>query len=158
MTEGTPPPVLRIALPGVVSWSRPRRSRGGVRYPAAYVCARDAWSLLVALAVRDAHWRPPPGARYRVAVGVAGGGRRDLDRVCTAALDALQAGGAVRDDCLVDALVGIRWAAVPGTRSSTRVAVVAVPPGDATARTRRRPKRTPTRPGHPGRTEEIHGR
>ena len=158
MTEPTPPPVLRVELPGVVSWSRPRMVRGGVRYPAAYAGARAAWALLVAQAVREAHWQPPPGARYHVAVGVAGGGRRDLDRVCTAALDALQAGGAVRDDCLVDALVGIRWAAVPGTRSSTRVAVVAVPPGDATAGTRRRPERTPTRPGIQGRMEEIHGR
>jgi integrase len=90
MTEPTPPPVLRLELPGVVSWSRPRWVRGGVRYPAAYAQDRDAWSLLVAQAVRDARWRPPPEARYRVAVGVAGGGKRDLDRVCTAALDALR--------------------------------------------------------------------
>ena len=75
---------------------------------AAYARARDAWSLLVAQAVRDARWRPPPAARYRVAVAVRGGGKRDLDRVCTAVLDALQAGGAVRDDCLVDALVADR--------------------------------------------------
>ena len=108
MSEGPPPTVLRVALPGVVSWSRPRRMRGGVRYPAAYARARDAWTLLVAQAVRDARWRPPPAARYRVAVAVFGGGKRDLDRVCTAALDALQAGGAVRDDCLVDALVADR--------------------------------------------------
>ena len=52
MSEVGPPPVLRIVLPGVVSWSRPRRMRGGVRYPAAYARARDAWSLLVAQAVR----------------------------------------------------------------------------------------------------------
>ena len=82
-----------------------------MRYPAAYARDRDAWALLVAQAVREARWQPPPAARYRVAVGVAGGGKRDLDRVCTAVLDALQAGGAVRDDCLVDALVGVRWAA-----------------------------------------------
>ena len=113
--QAAPAPRLRVVLPGVVSWSRPRRARGGVRYPPAYARARDAWALLVAQAVREAHWRPPPEARYRVAVGVAGGGRRDLDRVCSAALDALQAGGAGRDDCLVDALVGIRWAAGRGT-------------------------------------------
>ena len=151
-------PVLRVVLPGVVSWSRPRRARGGVRYPRAYARDRDAWALLVAQAVRAARWAPPPGTRYHVAVGVAGGGRRDLDRVCTAALDALQAGGAVRDDCLVDALVGLRWAAVPGTRSSTRVAVVAVPPEDARARRQLHRKRTPARPEPPGRTEEPHGR
>jgi hypothetical protein len=108
MTEGKRPTVLRVELPGVVSWSRPRRARGGVRYPRSYVRARDAWGLLVALAVREARWRPPPDARYRVKVGVAGGGRRDLDRVCTAVLDALQAGGGVRDDCLVDALTAAR--------------------------------------------------
>ena len=47
---------------------------------------------------------------------------------------------------------------LPGTRSSTRVAVVAVPPGAAKAGTRPRPKRTNTRPEAPGRTEERHGR
>jgi Holliday junction resolvase RusA-like endonuclease len=153
-----PAPLLRIVLPGVVSWSRPRKVRGGVRYPPAYARAGAAWALLVVQAVREARWAPPPGARYHVAVGVAGGGRRDLDRVCTAALDALQAGGAVRDDCLVDALVGIRWAAVPGTRSSTRIAVVAVPPSSATAGTRPRSKRTSARPSPRGGTEEPHGR
>jgi hypothetical protein len=154
-----PAPLLRVVLPGVVSWSRPRKARGGVRYPPAYARARDAWALLVAQAVRAARWAPPPGARYHVAVGVAGGGRRDLDRVCTAALDALQAGGAVRDDCLVDALVGLRWAAVPGTGSATRVAVVAVPPEVAKTSARLRQKRagTATRPEAPGQTEETHG-
>jgi Holliday junction resolvase RusA-like endonuclease len=126
MTEGTPPPVLRIELPGVVSWSRPRRARGGVRYPAAYARDRDAWGLLVAKAVREARWRPPAGARYRVAVGVTGGGKRDLDRVCTAVLDALQAGGAFRDDCLVDALQASR-APAAGSGGHTDVEVIALP-------------------------------
>jgi len=72
--------------------ARAQRARGGVRYPAAYARARDAWGLLVAKAVRDAQWRPPPTARYRVSVTICGGGRRDLDRVCTAVLDVLQAG------------------------------------------------------------------
>jgi Holliday junction resolvase RusA-like endonuclease len=133
--HAAPAPLLRVVLPGVVSWSRPRKARGGVRYPPAYVRARDAWSLLVALAVRDAHWRPPPGARYRVAVGVAGGGRRDLDRVCTAVLDALQAGGAVRDDCLVDALTATRQAAPPRGAPATTVEVAPLQP----LRRRRRP-------------------
>ena len=99
-----------------------------MRYPPAYARARDAWSLLVTQAVREARWAPPPGARYQVAVGVAGGGRRDLDRVCTAVLDALQAGGAVRDDCLVDALTATRCAAPPGREPATTVEVAAVPP------------------------------
>jgi Holliday junction resolvase RusA-like endonuclease len=118
--------VLRVELPGVVSWSRPRRARGSVRYPAAYARDRDAWGLLVAKAVREAHWRPPPGARYRVEVGVAGGGKRDLDRVCTAVLDALQAGGAFRDDCLVDALQASR-AHAAGSGEHTDVEVIARP-------------------------------
>jgi hypothetical protein len=150
--------VLRIELPGVVSWSRPRRARGGVRYPAAYARDRDAWGLLVALAVREARWRPPPGARYRVAVAVTGGGKRDLDRVCTAVLDALQTGGAVRDDCLVDALVGSRWAAGRGTRPSTTVAVVAVPPGGAKRGTHLHPERKPMSPEAPSKKEASHGR
>ena len=120
MNEAGPPPVLRIALPGVVSWSRPRRMRGGVRYPAAYARARDAWSLLVAEAVRDARWQPPPVARYRVEVAVSGGGKRDLDRVCTAALDALQAGGAVRDDVFVTSLTATKTPAA-GASAQTEV-------------------------------------
>jgi hypothetical protein len=128
------------------------------RYPQAYARARDAWGLLVTSAVRDAQWRPPRDARYRVAEGVAGGGRHDLDRVCTAVLDALQAGGAVRDDCLVDALVGIRWRAGRGVRPSTTVAVVAGPPIGAPLEGRPAPERRSTRPGAFGRTGERHGR
>jgi Holliday junction resolvase RusA-like endonuclease len=127
MTEHPHPPVLRIALPGVVSWSRPRMERGGVRYPAAYARDRDAWGLLVAQAVRDARWRPPPEARYRVAVTVYGGGKRDLDRVCTAALDALQAGDALRDDCLVDELRAVRHRLHRIGRPSTVVDLFVIP-------------------------------
>jgi Holliday junction resolvase RusA-like endonuclease len=118
-----PAPRLRVVLPGVVSWSRPRKARGGVRYPTAYARARDAWALLVARAVVDARWTPPPGARYRVAVATYGGGRRDLDRVCTAVLDALQAGGAVLDDCLVDALTAARGRRARGRPPATVVDV-----------------------------------
>ena len=127
MTEPTPPPVLRVALPGVVSWSRPRPMRGGVRYPAAYARARDAWSLLVAQAVRDARWRPPPAARYRVAVTVRGGGRRDLDRVCTAVLDALQGGRAIRDDVFVNALTATKMPAAAGGYARTEVRLEVCP-------------------------------
>jgi Holliday junction resolvase RusA-like endonuclease len=150
MSDGTPIPVLRVVLPGVVSWSRPRRTRGGVRYPQAYARARDAWVLVVTSAVRDARWRPPPDARYRVAVGVAGGGRRDLDRVCTAVLDALQAGGAVRDDCLVDVLTAGRFPVPPGGAPATVVHVAtlsdaqapAAPPGRGRGAPARRARST----------------
>jgi hypothetical protein len=121
MTDPAPPSVLRLELPGVVSWSRPRRVRGGVRYPAAYARDGDAWGLLVAQAVRDARWLPPPASRYRVAVAVRGGGKRDFDRVCTAVLDALQAGHAVRDDCLVDELLAARNRLPGGERPATLV-------------------------------------
>ncbi len=128
MTEPTPPPVLRVELPGVVSWSRPRRAGGGVRYPAAYAQDRDARAAVVAHAVAGQRWRPPANARDRVEVAVFGDGKRDLDRVCTAVLDALQAGRAVRDDCLVDALTATRHAATTRGAASTRVEVAAVPP------------------------------
>jgi Holliday junction resolvase RusA-like endonuclease len=58
-----------------------------------------------------------------VAVAVRGGGRRDLDRVCTAVLDALQAGGAVRDDGLVDVLTAGRLPVPPGGAPATVVHV-----------------------------------
>jgi hypothetical protein len=101
---------------------------GGVRYPRDYARDRDAWALVVAHAVAGQRWRPPATARYRVAVAVYGGGKRDLDRVCTAVLDALQAGRAVRDDCLVDALTATRHAAPARGAPATTVEVAAVPP------------------------------
>jgi Holliday junction resolvase RusA-like endonuclease len=119
MTER--PAVLRVELPGVVSWSRPRRARGGVRYPAAYARDRDAWTAVVAQAVREARWQPPPTARYRVAVAVSGGGRRDLDRVCTAVLDALQGGKAIRDDVFVTSLTATKTPAAAGESARTEV-------------------------------------
>jgi hypothetical protein len=136
-----PAPLLRVVLPGVVSWSRPRKARGGVRYPPAYARARDAWALLVARAVREARWAPPRGTRYRVTVSVCGGGKRDLDRVCTAALDALQAGGAVRDDCLVDVLAADRTPAEPGgdARTLLEVATLSGAPRPGSGRGRGRP-------------------
>jgi Holliday junction resolvase RusA-like endonuclease len=118
---------LTVALPDVVSWSRPRRLRGGVRYPPEYVRARDVWALVVAQAVRCQGWHPPPAARYRVAVAVRGGGRRDLDRVCTAVLDALQAGGAIRDDALVDRLVAARRKRAGAETPRTEVTVRLLP-------------------------------
>ena len=125
---GGPAARLPVTLPGAVSWSRPRRARGGVRYPAAYARDRDAWAAVVAGAVHDRGWRPPPTARYRVELVVYGGGKRDLDRVCTAVLDALQGGGALRDDCLVDALTATRWAAPSGVAPATAVEIATLPP------------------------------
>jgi hypothetical protein len=104
VSAGGDPDALDVTLPDVVSWARPRRWGGRARYPAAYAARRDAWATVVAHAVAAHGWGPPERARYRVAVAVYGGGKRDLDRVCTAVLDALQADGAVRDGCLVDAL------------------------------------------------------
>jgi hypothetical protein len=66
--------------------------------------------------------------RYRVAVTVRGGGKHDLDRVCTAVLDALQAGGGVRkNDCLVDALRAARLPLPRGARPATEAALAAPP-------------------------------
>jgi hypothetical protein len=114
---------LDVTLPDVVSWARPRRWGGRARYPAAYAASRDAWATVVAHAVTARGWSPPHRARYWVAVAVCGGGRRDLDRVCTAVLDALQGGGAVRDDCLVDVLTAGRFPVPPDGAPATVVHV-----------------------------------
>jgi Holliday junction resolvase RusA-like endonuclease len=122
--------MLTITLPGVVSWSRPRRAGTVVRYPTAYAQDRDAWATVVACAVRARGWETPPvrlGFRYAVTVTVYGGGKRDLDRVCSAVLDALQGGGALRDDCLVDCLRATRHALPRGAAATTVVAVTLVP-------------------------------
>lgn len=154
MTEGAGPEcTLRITLPNVVSWSRPRRDRGGVRYPRGYVRNRDAWATVVAYAVLCQQWRPPSTARYRVVVTVHGGGKRDLDRVCTAVLDALQAGNAVRDDCLVDALTATRLPVQRGKRPTTMVEVVSFS-GDSTPR--RHVMKSPAAPAGPRQTEARH--
>lgn len=103
----SPASTLRLTLPGVVSWQRPREQplRGGGRrtaYPPAYEAGRTVWSLYVRGAVEQAGWTAPD-VRWPLAVEavVAAGGRFDLDRVTTALLDALQAGGAIKDDCRV---------------------------------------------------------
>jgi hypothetical protein len=98
---------LRLTLPGVVSWQRPREQplKNGSRrtaYPPAYEAGRAVWSLYVRGAVEAAGWTAPD-VRWPLAVEavVAAGGKFDLDRVTTALLDALQAGGAIKDDCRV---------------------------------------------------------
>jgi hypothetical protein len=118
---------LRVTLPVVVSWRRPRLVRGRVRYPATYADEREAWAGAVRAAVATSGWRPLPRARYGVTVTVSGGGRRDLDRVCTAVLDALQRGLALPDDCLVDALTAVRRAALPRTASATAATLATLP-------------------------------
>jgi hypothetical protein len=123
VSAGSDPGTLDVTLPDVVSWARPRRVGGRVRYPGAYAASRDSWTTFVAHAVAAQSWAPPARARYWVAVAVYGGGRHDLDRVCTAVLDALQAGGAIRDDCLVDVLTAGRFPVQPGRAPATNVHV-----------------------------------
>jgi Holliday junction resolvase RusA-like endonuclease len=83
---------------------------GRMRYTGAYASGREAWGLVVLAAVPEAGWATPDVKR-RLAVSalVWGGGKRDLDRVGTAVLDALQNGTAIKDDCLVDNLHLIRY-------------------------------------------------
>ena len=102
---------LSLRLPGVLSWARPREQpiRGGghrTAYPAEYVSGRDTWRFFVGAAVRETGWTAPPvSAALSVEADVVAGGKLDLDRVTTAILDALQAGGALVDDCRVYRLV-----------------------------------------------------
>jgi Holliday junction resolvase RusA-like endonuclease len=80
-----------------------------MRYTGTYAVGRDVWALAVRAETLLQEWvMPPVERRLAVTVTVHGGGKRDLDRVGTAVLDALQAGRAIKDDCLVDALVLIR--------------------------------------------------
>ena len=102
------PERLRLTLPGVVTWRRPRlqpvRGGRGVRtaYPPVYEAQREAWAFEVAVAVRQTGWEPPPVAHaLAVDVEIVAPGKWDCDRVVTAALDALQGGGALVDDCRV---------------------------------------------------------
>lgn len=93
---------LRLVLPGVVSWARPRAAGSGVRYPRDYTRDRDAWALVVAHGVAASGWRRPPvTSTLCVTAAVVAPGKLDTDRVLTAVLDALQAGGALVDDCRV---------------------------------------------------------
>jgi Holliday junction resolvase RusA-like endonuclease len=95
---------LRVQLPGTLSWRRPRGTirAGQVRsaYPEDYVQGREAWRLVVEHAVRETGWAAPPvEAALMVEVEVVAQGKRDLDRIVTAVLDALQGGHALVDDC-----------------------------------------------------------
>ena len=97
---------LRVQLPGVVSWSRPRatvrQGGGALGLPRGLRAGREAWRLVVQHAVRETGWvAPAVEAALMVEAEVVGRGRRDIDRVVTAVLDALQAGGALVDDCRV---------------------------------------------------------
>jgi hypothetical protein len=115
-----PSPALLLVLPGVVSWGRPRQQplrQGGYRtaYPQGYLVGRDAWRLAVGARVRDCGWRAPGVDRtLGVVAGVVAPGKLDLDRVVTAVLDALQAGGAIVDDCRVWRLQAQRRRPGPG--------------------------------------------
>lgn len=98
---------LRLVLPGVVSWQRPREQplpngRRRTAYPPAYVAQREHWAEVVALAVYSTGWRRPPvTSTLCVTAAVVAPGKLDTDRVLTAVLDALQGGGALVDDCRV---------------------------------------------------------
>ena len=108
-----------------MSWSRPRLqplAQGGVRtaYPGAYVAGRAAWTLVVQHAVLATGWVAPPiEAPLLVEVDVVARGRRDVDRVLSAVLDALQAGGALLDDCRVTEVHLVRRA--PGRGEAAHV-------------------------------------
>jgi hypothetical protein len=117
-------PVLSVRLTPVLSWSRPRPGRGRVRYTGAYADGREGWALLVRHAATAQGWAAPEKtARLHVTVRVTNGGKRDLDRVCTAVLDALQGGGAIADDCLCDGLHAERvW--VPKVEPRVEVSVL----------------------------------
>ncbi len=99
---------LQLLLPGCISWARPRTYRGRVRYPEQYERDRQAWAIVVRAAVQAQGWQYPEGARFGVHVKTVNGGKRDLDRCVTAVLDALQAGGAISDDAVVDRIQAIR--------------------------------------------------
>jgi hypothetical protein len=92
--------VLRVALPGLVSWKRPRRMGRMTRYPADYALNREVWATWVRVAVAEQGWTAPDVKRVlRTDVVIVAGGKWDADRVVTAVLDALQGGGAIVDDC-----------------------------------------------------------
>ncbi len=129
-------PLLWVALPNVYSWSRPRPGRGRVRYEGRYAVGREVWAMTVRVAVAEQGWEPPmeagkagkpaTPARLQVTVRVTNGGKRDLDRVCTAVLDALQGGGAIADDCAVDSLPAERqWLKAVAPRVDVTVARLA---------------------------------
>jgi hypothetical protein len=136
---------LDVTLPDVVPRARPWRAGGRVRYPAAYAVCREAWATVVAHAVAAQGWGPPARARYWVAVAVYGGGRYDLNLVCTAVLDALEAGGAVRDDGPVEVLTAGRFPVPAGGAPATVVHVATLSDTSTSATTPGRGPRTRAR-------------
>ena len=94
------PSALSLTLDGCLTWKRPRRMGRVTRYPADYAAGRDAWALQVRAAVAETGWvAPPVKDELAVEAHIVAGGKLDTDRVLTAVLDALQGGGALRDDC-----------------------------------------------------------
>jgi hypothetical protein len=112
---------LTITLSGVVAWRGARRARSGDRSPLTCARRRDGRNTVVAVAVHDPCWRPPPLARYRVAVAVADGGAHPDEVEPAAVGDALLAGRAPRDDRLLDAHSAARFRAPPATAPATVV-------------------------------------
>lgn len=130
-----PLPVLFLRLPGVVSWARPREQplRGGGRrmaYPERYQAGRLTWGLAVRAAVVEASWaRPPVGVALSLVASIVAPGKLDTDRVVTAVLDALQAGGALVDDCRVWHLQAERRRPGPGEDAHVDVMLSEAPVG-----------------------------
>jgi hypothetical protein len=128
-------PGLYLALPGVVSWARPRRQplrdgRHRTAYPPAYLEGRDGWRLAVCAAVAEARWvRPPVAAELVVVAKVVAPGKLDLDRVLTAVLDALQGGEALVDDCRVWHLYAQRRRPWPDEAPHVDVLLTTAEPG-----------------------------
>ena len=120
MTERSTARAPRSCCPASSPWSRPRRA-GRRAVPGGLRRDRDAWGALGRPGRPGRPLAAPAGGPVPRRGGRLRGGKRDLDRVCTAALDALQAGGAVRDDCLVDELQAVRHRLPRGTRPTTAV-------------------------------------
>ena len=103
---------LYLTLAGAYSWQRPRAKPGyittkyGARPRVGYSdeseAQRTEWAWSVRSQVKTNRWAIDKGDRYTVHISILANGRLDPDRVVSAVLDALQAGGAIRDDALVD--------------------------------------------------------
>ena len=104
--------VLTLTLPGAFSWTRAKAlpgtiatkygARPRVGYSDDVLAKRALWAQEVSRRVRQVKWQLGKGERYGVRIEIHAGGRLDSDRVMNAVLDALQNGGAIREDAVVD--------------------------------------------------------
>lgn len=103
---------LELTLDGAFSWTRAKAlpgviptkygSRPRVGYSDDVVAHRALWAQEVRKRVRAVGWTIGKKERYGVRIEIHAGGRLDSDRVMNAVLDALQNGGAIREDAVVD--------------------------------------------------------